>query len=102
MWRRCAIGVPLSKRLGLMTPNGAVKRALRKTDPVKRTARNTSDRISRASHAAAGDPAKQGNVLVIASLGLQRKPLSAWAGGEGWLSVAAAVAMTGSVNGWSC
>src|SRR5918995_566370 len=73
MWRRCAMGVPSPKRLGLITPNGAVKRAFRKTDPVKRTARNTSARMSWVSHAVSGAPAKQGNVLVMVRLGLQRE-----------------------------
>jgi hypothetical protein len=62
--------------LGLITPNGAVKRAFRKTDPVKRTARNTSSRMSWVSHAVCDAPAKQGDGLVIVRPGLQKEPFS--------------------------
>ncbi|MET0967809.1 MAG: hypothetical protein ABWY18_01295 [Tardiphaga sp.] len=41
-WRKCAIGVCSSKCLGLTSSNGAVRRALRNTDPLSRIDRNIS------------------------------------------------------------
>src|SRR5262245_24072299 len=59
MWRRCANGVPASYCLGLTTPNGSVKRALRNTEPVRRRARSVSARTSPSPTAKSGVPANE-------------------------------------------
>jgi hypothetical protein len=67
MWRSRASGVDSSQRFGLMTPNGAVNRPPKNTDPVSRTARNISDNTSGpvAGAARSGVPAKEGGVPII-------------------------------------
>src|SRR5215475_10220073 len=62
MWRKCATTSVPSHRCGLMTPNGAVKRPSRKTEPVRRTPRKISDSTS---GPAPGVPAMIGGVAVI-------------------------------------
>src|SRR4051794_14997550 len=72
MWRICANGVPSSQRFGLMTPNGAVKHPLRKTEPVSRTARSISDSGSGPASGRSGASANEGGVPVIVAFGMSR------------------------------